>query len=84
MSAVFAPPGWGYPTNFAIAGLSADDLPEMPMLPVLQPHQRNAAVQQMLIDRHPLARFVRPRDLTVKYGIPQATTSAILAAARKG
>lgn len=83
MSAVFAPPGWGFPNGFAIAGLSADDLPDMPMLPVLQPGQRNAAVQQMLIDRRPLARFVRPRDLTKKYGLAQVTASGILMAARK-
>ncbi len=82
MSAVFAPIGWGWPRNYAIAGLTADDLPELPMLRFLETDARNTAVVEAVLSVPGLARAVRCCDLERKYGLPQATASNVLNRAR--
>lgn len=77
-----APAGWGHRPGAIIAGLSADSLPDMPMLRMLDAQRRNTAIVLMLRDNPALWAVLRPRDLVRKYGIAQATASALLQKAR--
>lgn len=77
-----APAGWGHRPGAIIAGLSADDLPDMPMLRMLDAQRRNTAIVLMLRDNPALWAVVRPRDLVKKYGIAQATASECLQKSR--
>lgn len=82
MSQVLAPAGWGFLPGFPLGGLTADDLPDLPMLRFLERDRRNAAVLKMLRDNPALVREIRPRDLVAKYGLPQSTSSLLLTRAR--
>ena len=82
MSAVLAPPGWGFSAGYMLAGASATDLPDMPMLRFLDQSARNEAVLTMLRETPGIARSIRPKDLVAKYGLPQSTSSILLSRAR--
>lgn len=83
MSAVLAPSGWGWPQGYPIAGMTAEDLPELPMLRFMERDQRNAAILAMLRENPGLTNVIRPADLQKKYAIPQSTASTLLMKAKK-
>lgn len=83
MSAIAAPAGWGWIPGAIISGITADDLPELPMLRLMDPYRRNQAIRDALRNMPALLPVVRPRDLIQRYGIPQATAQEILARARQ-
>lgn len=79
------PAGWGYHPAMPVipdTGNPADMLPELPMLKLLRPVDRNETIVQALI-QIPRFREIRQRDVTQKYGIPDATAAAILQRARR-
>ncbi len=78
MSAILAPSGWGFLPGTPIAGVTVDELPDMPMLRFLERDKRNAAVLAMLKDRPGLANSVKCSDLMRKYGLPQSTSSLLI------
>ena len=82
MSLVTAPAGWGFLPGLLLGGLTAADLPDMPMLRFLERDARNQAVLDMLRANTALARAVRPRDLVEKYRLPQSTSSILLMRAK--
>ncbi|MBB1060381.1 hypothetical protein [Marilutibacter spongiae] len=80
---VYAPTGWGWFPGSVMGGVSAEDLPDMPLLArISDPQRRNAALVDMLKDRPALLAILRPRDLVRKYGLAQATASMLLTKAR--
>lgn len=81
-NAVLAPIGWGFRAGYVLSGLTAADLPVMPMLRYLTNRDRNAAVLKVLQDCPALARAVRPKDLVAAYGIPHCQASMMLSRTR--
>lgn len=82
MSVITAPAGWGWNPAAIIAGLSPDDLPELPFLRMLRPVVRNAAITESLRDNPQLLKVIEPKHLVRRYGLPQVTASTVLARAR--
>lgn len=81
---ILAPPGWGFPPNYPLAGITAEDLPELPMLRVLRREARTDAIVAAICEVPGLAQSIRVVDLTRKYGLPQGTASQALNRARMG
>lgn len=81
---ILAPPGWGFPPNYPLAGMGPADMPELPVLRTLQREARTDAVVAALCDVPGLAHSIRVVDLTRKYGLPQGTASVVLSRARLG
>lgn len=78
---VLAPAGWGFRPGAVLAGgrqLGPRDLPELPLLRLLRPKNRNAAIVETLQSVPGLADAVRAEDLVAKYGITKNVAWEIL------
>lgn len=75
-----APAGWGFKPGHVLAG-GAELLPDMPMLPFVR--NKKAAIVEVISRVPGLAYHLQPRDLVRKYGLPQASASDTLKAARE-
>jgi hypothetical protein len=61
-----APPGWGFPAGMPIC-LSVEDLPDLPLLAMLEPSARNRALTQHLIDHPTITQQITAGELSGKY-----------------
>lgn len=75
-----APAGWGFRPGYILTG-GADLLPDMPMLPFVR--NKKGAIVEAIRGVPGLAFVLQPRDLVRKYGLPQASASETLKAARE-
>lgn len=80
---VTAPGGWGWKPGTMIAGDVSDVLPDLPVLSMVVTGARVATLAQALRSVPGLATLARPCELQRRYGIPQATASDAIQAARR-
>lgn len=76
------PGGWGFrPGTPFPREVTEADLPDLPLLRLLPPKARNAALVAEL-ETHPHLRRIRPGHLIKKYNLPQVTASQVLQRAK--
>jgi hypothetical protein len=78
-----APGGWGFVPGFVIGEVTAADLPDLVMLPLLTA-PTGRVVEASIAAVPGLAFRISPRMLVEKYGLAQATASDLLSRIRKG
>ena len=76
-----APAGWGYPPGHPMGEITAADLPELQLLDLVVPAERNAAVTNAL-RALPYLRQIRPCHVTSRYRINPTCAADILDRAR--
>lgn len=77
---IIAPPGWGWPPRFPLLqsfGPAEEALPEMELLDVLRPLQRNEVIFETLRD-FPRVREIRPVHLVRKYAMPMTSARKMI------
>lgn len=76
-----APAGWGYPPGYPMGEITAADLPQLELLDLVAPAERNAAVASAL-RALPYLRHIRPCHVASRYGINPSSATNILDRAR--
>lgn len=72
-----APAGWGYPPGYPLGEISADHLPDLPMLQLCSKKAMLAAIRDAVASL-PYIHAVRPSHLVARYGIPRTTAISVL------
>ncbi|WP_165424331.1 hypothetical protein [Pseudoxanthomonas winnipegensis] len=76
-----APAGWGYPPGYPMGEITAADLPQLELLDLVAPAERNSAVTNAL-RALPYLRQIRPCHIARRYGISPSCATDILDRAR--
>jgi hypothetical protein len=76
-----APGGWGYVPGFVIGEVTADDLPELPLLGTCAQPAR--VVEEALRQIPGIAFRIGPAMLRARYGLVQSTASDMLSRIRR-
>jgi len=83
MSRATAPAGWGYRPGMPLGELTAQELPELPMLRFLAARRRNAAIVAAL-SALPFLPRVTASMVAERYDLSYTAAYKALAAARAG
>lgn len=76
-----APAGWGYPPGYPMGEITEADLPELPLLHLVDAAERNSAITAAL-KTLPHLRSVRPCHLVRRYALTNSSAVAVIDRAR--
>ncbi len=83
MGELLAPPGWGHVPGMPLGDITADTLPDLPMLRFLNGRRRAQAIVEALRDL-PYVRRVDPQMVMARYGVACGTAYNIVLLAQTG
>lgn len=84
MSASTYPAGWGWHPEARVGGVTAADLPDLPLLRLIKcRRRRNDAILQAIDSVHGLRDVITAKDVASKYDIPNPAAWDLLHRRRK-